>query len=145
MALEFTHKNPARSVPGKRDWPRSLLRGLSGKCPQCGRGRIFRKYLKIAESCNDCGEELHHHQADDAPPYFTIFIVGHIIVPAVFIMEKLLQPEIWVHMLVWLPLTLFLTLLLLPRIKGGIVGLQWALRMHGFEYSALCSPERREH
>ena len=97
---------------------------------------MFNKFMKIADRCTSCGEELHHQRADDAPPYFTVFIAGHIVVPLVLIVEKTWHPELWVHAALWLPLTFGLTLLLMPRVKGAIVGLQWALRMHGFGLSA---------
>ena len=75
---------------------------------------------------------MHHQRADDAPPYFTIMIVGHIVVPLLLVAEKFWRPELWIHFVIWLPLTLFLTLWLLPRTKGATVGMQWAFRMHGF-------------
>ena len=72
---------------GKRNAERpifgSLFRGALLKCPACGRGAMFRRYLKVADACPACGEELHHHRADDAPAYFTIVIVGHIVVSLV--------------------------------------------------------------
>jgi hypothetical protein len=70
--------------------------------------------------------------ADDAPPYFTILIVAHIIVPLMLMFEQRLQPPEWQHMALWPPLTVLLCLWLLPRIKGVLIGLQWARRMHGF-------------
>jgi uncharacterized protein (DUF983 family) len=117
----------------RRDVGLSMLRGFLGRCPHCGKGRMFRAYLKVADTCPACGEDLHHHQADDAPPYFTMTIVGHIVVAAVLAVEVAYQPEIWVHLALWLPLTLILSLWLLPRVKGAIVGMQWANRMHGFD------------
>lgn len=75
---------------------------------------------------------MHHHRADDAPPYFTMLIVGHIVVGGVLALEQTYAPDSWVHGLIWLPLTLALSLWFLPRVKGAVVGLQWALRMHGF-------------
>lgn len=90
---------------------------------------------QLHESCRSlpfCGEELYHQRADDAPPYFTIFIVGHIVVPLVLIVEKIWHPDMWVHMVIWAPLILGLTLFLMPRVKAAVIGLQWALRMHGF-------------
>jgi uncharacterized protein (DUF983 family) len=114
----------------------SLLRGARLKCPACGSGAMFRRYLKVADSCPACGEELHHHRADDAPPYFTIVIVGHIVVSLVLLVEMTYRPPLWVHMMLWLPLTVVLALLLLPAVKGALVGLQWALRMHGFDPNA---------
>ena len=105
----------------------SMLRGALLKCPACGIGAMFRRYLKVADSCPHCGEELHHHRADDAPAYFTIVIVGHIVVSLVLAVEMAYRPPLWLHMALWLPLTLILTLVLLPSVKGALVGLQWAL------------------
>jgi uncharacterized protein (DUF983 family) len=114
----------------------SMLRGTRLKCPSCGEGGMFRRYLKVADACPACGEELHHHRADDAPAYFTIVIVGHIVVSLVLAVEMAYRPPLWVHAALWLPLTVLLTLLFLPSVKGALVGLQWALRMHGFDPDA---------
>ena len=112
---------------------RSLLAGLKCKCPNCGDGAIFDGYLTIRDACPDCGQELHHHQADDAPPYFAITIVGHIVVSLVVIVESQYRPALWIHAALWIPLTIMLALAFLRPIKGAIVAYQWALRMHGFE------------
>ena len=112
-------------------WP-AMLRGWRCCCPNCGKGRIFGRYLKVNEHCASCGLELAGHRADDAPPYFTILIVGHIVVPLMLLLEQHAQPAEWVHMVLWLPLTVILCLWLLPRIKGALIGLQWSRRMHGF-------------
>lgn len=120
----------------------ALLRGLLGKCPNCGRGPIFGRFLKVRHACSECGEELHHHQADDAPPYFAILIVGHVIVSLVLAVEVAWRPPLWVHMGLWLPLTVAVTLAVLQPIKGAIVAYQWALRMHGFEAGASSSGAR---
>lgn len=111
----------------------SLLRGWRRRCPACGKGKAFDGYLKVKDSCDQCCEELHHQRADDAPPYFTILLVGHTIIPLALTVEMNYQPAYWLQALVWLPLTLAFTLALLPRIKGALVGYQWALRMHGFD------------
>jgi uncharacterized protein (DUF983 family) len=124
-----------RSI-GSRPVLGSLLRGMMLKCPACGTGSMFRRYLKVADSCAHCGEDLHHHRADDAPAYFTIVIVGHVVVSLVLAVEMAYRPAIWVHMALWLPLTVILTLILLPSVKGALVGLQWALLMHGFDPDA---------
>ncbi len=103
-----------------------MLRGLRGRCPTCGEGRMFRAFLKVADHCPACGEALHHHRADDAPAYFVILIVGHIVVPLVLAVETAFAPPYWVHAVLWLPLTLGMSLALLQPIKGALVGLQWA-------------------
>lgn len=109
-----------------------MLAGFRLRCPACASAPLFRQYLKANDQCPRCATELHHHQADDAPPYFTIFIVGHLVVAGVLMLEQSQAPATWVHLSIWLPLTLVLTLWLLPRIKGALIGLQWALKMHGF-------------
>ena len=110
----------------------AMWRGFRLRCPNCGKGAMFGAYLKVNGRCPSCGEELHHHRADDAPPYFTMLIVGHIVVGAVLTVEVLFAPPMWVQMVGWPTLAIALSLLLLPCIKGALVGLQWALRMHGF-------------
>ncbi len=116
----------------KRSTYQAMRHGAFFRCPSCGKGSLFKSYLKVQDNCSHCKEELHHHRADDAPPYFTIFIVGHIILPLLLAVEATWVPPLWIHVALWLPLTLILSLSLLPVIKGMIVGLQWALFMHGF-------------
>lgn len=110
----------------------SLRRGARMRCPACGNGALFRAFLKVADACPACGEALHHHRADDAPPYFTMLLVGHFIVAGVLGLEQTLAPPQWLHFALWLPLTVILSMALLPRIKGALVGFQWANEMHGF-------------
>ncbi|MGB0920899.1 MAG: DUF983 domain-containing protein [Alphaproteobacteria bacterium] len=115
-------------------WP-ALFAGMRGLCPNCHEGKVFTSFLKVSHKCDTCGEELHHHRADDAPPYLTIFIVGHIVIPLMLLVEKVYTPAMWIHWMTWPLMGLFLALLMLPAIKGGFVNLQWALRMHGFDAS----------
>jgi uncharacterized protein (DUF983 family) len=115
-----------------RSWKLAMARGLRSRCPACGQGHLFRAYIKVADVCDHCGEELHHHKADDAPPYFTMMIVGHVLIPVVVIVERVWHPNMAMQLLAWLPTTLLMTIGLLQPVKGAIVGLQWALRMHGF-------------
>ena len=68
----------ALSVPTRDRW-QAIRRGFMGRCPRCNEGHIFRAYLKVNDACPVCGEEFFHHRADDAPPYFTILVVGHVI------------------------------------------------------------------
>ncbi len=109
-----------------------LARGWRRSCPACGEGALYRAYLKVADHCPKCVEALHHHRADDAPPYVTILIVGHVIIGGLLLLEQAYAPQTWVHLAIWLPLTLAMSLWMLPRVKGLLIGLQWALRMHGF-------------
>jgi uncharacterized protein (DUF983 family) len=110
----------------------SIVRGLRLRCPSCGEGRLFRAYLKVNDSCAHCGEALHHQQADDAPPYLVILIVGHLVIPGAVAWQIAAEPSLWLYMSVIGALTVGLSLWLLPRMKGAVVGIQWANRMHGF-------------
>lgn len=117
----------------KRSAMLAMWLGTLHRCPNCGRGEMYTSYLNVADSCSECGQELHHHRADDAPPYFTIFVVGHIILAGVLALEQAYAPAAWVHAAIWVPATLVMSLAMLPRVKGMLVGLQWAMKMHGFE------------
>ncbi len=118
-------------LPARHAWS-ALLRGLRGRCPNCGQGRLFRAFLKVADECPVCHEPFHHHRADDAPAYFVILIVGHLVVPLALAIEIEYALPYWLHAVLWTPLTLGLALALLQPIKGAIVAVQWAYRMHGF-------------
>lgn len=105
----------------------SILRGLKGCCPACGEGKLFWKYLKIQPRCEACDHDLARYPADDGPAYFTILLVGHLLVAPLFFF-----PFMWeVSAAYVLPLTLIplaaVTLFVLPRIKGAFVGLMYAL------------------
>ncbi len=111
----------------------ALWRGFRGGCPACGEGRMFRAYLKVADACPHCGEELHHHRADDFPAYLVIVIVGHILVPIVLAVETEIAPALWISMTLWPSAALAMTLGLLQPVKGAVVAAQWFGGMHGFE------------
>ncbi len=104
-----------------------LQRGALGRCPHCGEGRLFSSYLKVAPTCSACGHEIGLYRADDGPAYFTILIVGHLVVaPLLFLEFVRTWPVIWV-MAILLPTIVILALVLLPRVKGAFVGVQWAV------------------
>jgi uncharacterized protein (DUF983 family) len=135
--MTVTIQNSAEPMHSDRSWKEAVLRGIGLRCPACGKGHLFRKYLKVADHCPACGEDFTHQRADDAPPYFTIMIAGHVLVPLIWIVEKTWRPSLTVHMLIWTPVTLALCFALMPLVKGGVVALQWALRMHGFDPHAV--------
>lgn len=117
---------PHRSV-----W-RAMMRGFTGRCPQCGEGRLFASFAKSTPECAQCGETMSHHRADDFPAYLNIFIVGHIIVAGFVLVERLVDWSAWVHLAIWVPLTIIMAVGLLQPIKGAVIGMQWANYMHGF-------------
>lgn len=133
LARDMREEAPASSDEADRPcWP-AIRRGLAGHCPQCGEGKIFRAYLKVNDECPSCGEELHHQRADDAPPYLTIFIVGHVVTAMLMIADDYWpQADMWIHMVLWPLVAILMSLWLLPLIKGALINYQWALRMHGF-------------
>jgi uncharacterized protein (DUF983 family) len=112
-------------------WP-AIRRGFACKCPQCGEGRMFNRYLKVQPVCEACGEELFHEQAHDFPPYITMSIVAHVILFGVVMVEQHADWSMEMQLAVWIPLLVLLTFALMQPVKGAVVGYQWARRMHGF-------------
>lgn len=121
-------------VPHEPERPlwRSIRRGLLNTCPACGSGRLFKGFLKPVDGCAACETDLTPQRADDLPPYLVIVVVGHVLLTAYMMTDHLLPQALWVQFVIWLPLTVLLALLIIQPIKGGVIGLQWALRMHGF-------------
>lgn len=117
---------------GERPVGRSMRRGFLNRCPACGSGRLFRAYLKSVESCAACGARMDHHRADDFPPYIVVTIMGHVVLGGFMATEMLLTLSNWAHLAIWVPITILGSLALLQPVKGAVIGLQWALRMHGF-------------
>ena len=110
----------------------ALLRGWQRCCPHCGKGALFTGYLTVAPVCTVCGEDFTAQRADDGPAYLTILIVGHVMAPLFLWSFFRWQPEPVVMISVFTAGTVALSLFLLPRLKGALVALQWAKRMHGF-------------
>ena len=113
--------------------PKALARGFAMRCPNCGEGHLFGRFLKVAEHCDVCGEDFTPQRADDFPAYLVIVIVGHLVVPLILHVEMVYEPAYWIHAVLWLPLTLALSLLLIQPIKGMVIAMQWRIGMHGFD------------
>jgi uncharacterized protein (DUF983 family) len=121
-------------VPNRPPWPvppmaTALWRGARGLCPACGQTHAFVGYLTVVKFCVACGAPLGELRADDAPPYFTIFIVGHVVIGLMFAVEHAYAPPFWLQAAIWLPVTLVLALVLLRPIKGATLGLMLNLGM----------------
>lgn len=110
----------------------AVMRGWRRRCPCCGSGPLLRGYLTVRESCPVCGEALHHQRADDGPAYLTILIVGHVLGPLMLWAFTRWRPDPLVLASIFSVGTVAMSLYLLPRLKGALVALQWAKRMHGF-------------
>ena len=108
-----------------------MKRGFAHRCPNCGQGPLYRAYLKVVGACGRCGHALGDYRADDGPAYFTILLVGHLVVAPLLFLQWMWRAPIWVV----LPATLIplavVTLLLLPRVKGALVGLLYSLGTTG--------------
>jgi uncharacterized protein (DUF983 family) len=113
---------PERSLFG------AVMRGLRGRCPGCGQGRLFKSYLKQVDHCAECRENWSEVRADDGPPWLTIFVVGHMVVPLALAMSSDPAYGTGAILAVTLSLTLVLCGLVLPRAKGVFIGAIWALR-----------------
>lgn len=99
--------------------------GLSGKCPRCGQGRLFDGFLSVKRSCTACGLDYSFADSGDGPAVFVIMIVGFVIVGLVLFVELSFQPPIWLHLVLWLPLTVILAASVLRPLKGLMIALQF--------------------
>ena len=124
---------PDSAPATKRNAWTAMKRGFRGRCPRCGEGKLFRAFLKVDDHCSVCGQDFTPHRADDLPAYLVIIIVGHIMVPLALMIETNYAPAVALQLAIYLPPTLIASLLLLQPVKGTVVGVQWALRMHGFD------------
>lgn len=127
-----TFGGEAQSGKPPRPLMQAMRRGFLGRCPNCGEGKLFSAFLKTAPACSACGQEFHHHRADDLPAYLVVFVVGHLVVGAFMGVETAWTLSTWQHLAIWAPVTVISALALLNPVKGAVVGLQWALYMHGF-------------
>lgn len=108
-----------------RSWNAAARNGLAGRCPRCGKGRLFAGFLKVAPRCDACGLDLSFADSADGPAFFVMSLTGLIVVAAALVVELLYQPPYWVHALLWLPLIVVLTFLPLRPAKGLLIALQF--------------------
>jgi uncharacterized protein (DUF983 family) len=118
---------PTPALTDKRSMALGMKRGVAMRCPNCGEGRLYAKYLKV-QACPACGNDNAAYPADDAPPYFTILIVGHLVVAPLLFFPFIWQAPTWIVLSSTLPALAILTLALLPVVKGAVVGAHWALQ-----------------
>lgn len=123
---------PVDPLTDERALRPAVLRGWRRRCPNCGEGHMLEGYLKVRHTCPNCGEELYHQRADDGPAYLTILIVGHLLAPTLLFVFTTWRPDPLVLAGFFSFATIALSLYLLPRLKGAMIALQWAKRMHGF-------------
>lgn len=105
-----------------------LVAGLHGRCPRCGQGALFDGFLKVTERCQVCGLEFGGHDAGDAPAVAGIFILGFGIVGLAWLLERMLEPPLWLHAVIWLPATVLGAVALLGPLKGLTIAIQYSVR-----------------
>ncbi len=122
----MANETVAANLVPQRDLRVAVRRGLAGRCPCCGKGRLFASFLKPVDRCAECGEALGHIRADDGPAWLTILIVGHLIVAAVLTIDGWAGWPMWVSMAFYPLLAIALALALLPAAKGLFIAIIWA-------------------
>jgi uncharacterized protein (DUF983 family) len=109
----------------RASWQVPMMRGFCGRCPRCGKGKLFQGFLALAPRCDRCGLDYSFADSADGPAFFAMFISGFIVVFAALAVEVLYRPPFWVHAALWLPLIVVTTLLPLRPIKGVLIALQF--------------------
>ncbi len=126
---------PDKTNQPERSISQAIINGLRGNCPNCGETNLFQGFTTVKDSCDNCSQELSHHRADDLPPYLIIFIVGHVVLSVLMVSMKYDLFEMWTTAIGGSMIAVFMALALMRPVKGMVIGLQWALRMHGFDKS----------
>ncbi|WP_158967864.1 DUF983 domain-containing protein [Chachezhania sediminis] len=148
MTPSDTQTLPARATSVRKETDRptkpAMLRGWRRKCPRCGQGQIFKGYLAVNSACPVCKQDFTPQRADDGPAYLTILIVGHLMAPALLTVFVEFRPDPLVLFTIFAVGSVGLSLYLLPRLKGMMIGLQWARRMGGFGAEPDRAPEEWE-
>jgi uncharacterized protein (DUF983 family) len=124
--MEDMSKAHADAEP--RPFLTGLSRGLKHRCPDCGQGSLYSGYLKVRQTCQACGHDLSAYRADDGPAYFTILLVGHLIIAPALVFPVVWEASPWIVVPVSLSLLTALVLTILPRIKGAFIGGLWSIR-----------------
>ncbi len=119
---------PDAAPPAPNPIVLGLTRGLRRRCPNCNGGALFKGYVKVLSPCPACGHDNAQYRADDAGPYFTILLVGHLCIGPLLIFPFIWKSPIWLVLGTTLPLVMGLTLLLLPVVKGAVIGVQWGMK-----------------
>jgi uncharacterized protein (DUF983 family) len=117
------------SEPFRRPFAASMTRGLKGRCPACGKGHLYWAYLKVEPICQSCGHDLARYPADDGPAYFTILLVGHLVIAPLLLLQVIWQAPAAITVPATLIPLAAATLLLLPKVKGTFIGLLYALNV----------------
>ncbi len=102
-----------------------VLAGLACRCPNCGEGPLFQGFITVADRCEACGFDLKKADSGDGPAVFIILIVGFLVCFGMLFTEIAFHPPVWVHLVLWLPLTVILCLVLLRPFKGVLIALQF--------------------
>jgi uncharacterized protein (DUF983 family) len=103
----------------------AVVKGLSCRCPRCGKGKLFDGFLALAPRCDECALDYSFIDTADGPAFFVMFIAGFIVAGAALAVEVTYEPPYWVHAALWLPLILLTTILPLRPMKGLLVALQY--------------------
>ncbi|QZD88793.1 DUF983 domain-containing protein [Qipengyuania aurantiaca] len=117
-----------------------LLRGVLGRCPRCGEGKLFRKWLKPVDTCAHCQLDISGQRADDLPAYIGIFVTGHLLAPVIIALVTGFALSAMALLAIVIPLAVVMLIGLLQPSKGGVIALQWWNGMHGFRKERAGEP-----
>jgi uncharacterized protein (DUF983 family) len=111
----------------------AMRRGFLGRCPNCGRTPLFQGYLKQVECCPACGADFSSIRADDAAPWLTLIVVGHLFLPLIFFVNLEAVLPFWVGVTSWAAFFCGVALVFLPRAQGLFIGILWVTQASGSE------------
>ncbi len=99
--------------------------GLKGRCPRCGEGKLFHQILNVREKCDKCNLNYRFADAGDGASIFVLFLLGAVMVGAALYVELTFAPPLWLHAVLWAPVTMILAIAMLRPMKGVLIALQY--------------------
>ena len=116
------------TCPDEITMKEAARRGILGRCPCCGKGKLFARYLKQFDNCGACGEAFSGLRTDDVAPWATIIVVGHVFLPLAFMVDLTHIMPLWAELTLWSAVFVAVSMVLLPRAKGMMMGVLWQTR-----------------
>ena len=136
-----TTRSPAEAYELPGSLPAAMLRGVRHRCPRCGEGKLFRRWLKPVDACPHCALDISGQRADDLPAYIGIFVTGHLLAPVIIALVMEAQLGAVALLAIIIPLAILMMIALLQPSKGAVIALQWWNGMHGFRKERRPEPE----
>lgn len=125
-------KEECVNEPAHSSTPSVAYVSLKGRCPACGKGKLYHSLLRINNRCSHCGLNLAEREQGDGPAFLAILLIGALTAISATVMDMKLEPPLWVHAVIWIPFVFIGSILSLRWIKAWMIAVQYQYRKDDF-------------